>query len=255
MKQVVISAQRIDKLYKILCMVCIVVNTSSFAFSQTNKLDPTGKAGVGINAPSKALHILNHPENDWDATIRLSQGITFTDPQAPSGTPSDIRWGHLSILGSNTLATYTSGGVLGDVVLQASTTANNLVLTTRNNTGRIALSTTPTLLGNDEERLVVLPDGRIAMGRQLKCPNTPSNNYGVFPIHDVTIRSTLALGNPHPQPNNQAGSCGQAGVLTFFPNNGASWFQVRNDNGVLKTGLPIMQSNLQTGTSRLSIIE
>jgi hypothetical protein len=125
------TAQRVDKLCKILCMLCITGYTGSTVAQAQNLFPLNGKTGIGTTGPFKALHIINHRDNGWDATIRLSEGSTGRNPQDPnSGTPVDEKQAHLSILSPDNLWAYTGSAQVGDVVLQASPTAGNIILTT-----------------------------------------------------------------------------------------------------------------------------
>ncbi len=109
-------------------------------------------------APLKPLHIHgNFNPTCNDPAIRLSYE-----------THLDDYFGHL-VLGTPensdglNLGQYSFIARAKDLILQADASAEDLILTTRNNSGNIRFSTTQDLLGPDFERMTITPEGRVGI--------------------------------------------------------------------------------------------
>ncbi|MBL7998126.1 MAG: hypothetical protein JNL32_05755 [Candidatus Kapabacteria bacterium] len=240
------SRLTVDKLSKLLLIVCIMLSIPSIAYAQTNLFPLTGNAGINIQSatpvPQRALHInadnAASPPLVDDATIRLSY--------TANNTGLNISYGHLSLLSpyldNPTRIAYSALSFPrfvpdpADLVLSASDKAHNLILTTRSFDANVMIGTTPVFGGADELRFVAMPDGRISMGpfARTSCPNF-MEPFGVYSHHDISLKGTVAIGNP----GLEGSGCQREGVLTFLPKDGSTWLNIRNTGGILKTGTPI----------------
>jgi hypothetical protein len=235
----------------------ILLLSTISAFSQVNRLQLNEKVGIGSYmhpGVARALHINAFPEtvvNSFiiDATIRLSFGDC---PVTDCATGSrELSYGHLTLLSpylnpptlsreysaqastSTFLFQPPIGEIpIGDMVLSASQRARHVIVTTRNPTGHIQLSTTPNLGADDIARMIIKPNGDIFLGKQScilsqgELFTNPDNSC------DVVIGSRLGIGNP----GGSTCSTGVAGSITLFGYSDQSFNTIYNANGELRMG-------------------
>jgi hypothetical protein len=223
------------------------------AFPTSTGLGTTGYAGIGCyTLPSvlRPMHINSYPPSVTgsliqESTIRL--GFGKEDPQSAGSPGIELSYGHLLLTTpyettnrvtysalAKTYPNNNSSDTHGDMVPSASTKAMNLILSTRNESGNIILSTSESNTGEDNAHIVVNPTGQVFLGRAL-CTNLVSNSWGFMNPYDVTVASSLCVGNPGIDVQN---SCtdGKAGSITLLGNGTQNFVGVRNDSGLLRFG-------------------
>ena len=261
------------------CLFCgwLCVGASSIATSQGNNLTfsilPTSfYAGIGsypVPGALRPLHITAYPNtiipSYQDATMRLSFGVCVNSNCADPGI--EHSYGHLSLispyidnttrrgysaLSGTTPFKFLPDGpepvdsleyTIGDLVLSSSKLARHLILTTRNQTGHIQLSTTSSWGNDDVARMIVKPNGDIFLGKQ-NCnidiqtgvnPNSFYHNPGG--AYDVIVGSFLGVGNSGVMGNPSIPDCnGKAGLITLFGNSTQSFVNLHNVDGQLRIG-------------------
>lgn len=168
--------------FKVLLILSLLIFISTNTHSQDNTFPVNGFSGIGTQfsvTPQKPLHLLgtvspsviNEPfiRFSWKPAELSETYISHIGVLTPrSGVPA---YSMLSPLYANT----------GDYLIQASETAEDLILTTRNHMGSIRLATTPANGAPDMQRFVLKPNGRVGLST-----NNPKGlldlNYGMFGV-------------------------------------------------------------------------
>lgn len=174
---------------KKLCLLFSLFFLIENAFSQTTPhhdfptAQPTSlKAGINTNAmPLKWFHIhepnINGP---GDCSIMLSTGSDGVF----------ANYGHIAFTSDLSLQNYTLiktqvPADYGNLVIQASEKAEDIILTTRNQVGHIRFATTETSQGTDIERVTIRPDGKVGIG--VTNPQSELAVNGNICAHEITV--------------------------------------------------------------------
>ncbi|MBM2815352.1 MAG: hypothetical protein HW421_2114 [Ignavibacteria bacterium] len=119
-----------------------------------------GKVGINKTVPTKAFHVHGYPENCKDPAIRISYG---------NDDNTQFYYSHLAIKSPDN-ELYSSFATEKDFILQNAFNAEDLIITTRSDSGRIRFGTTPVQNPSgtlaDIERMTILPMGHIGMWTQ-----------------------------------------------------------------------------------------
>ena len=109
-----------------------------------------GKIGIQTNNPYKPLHIGAIPQTCGDPAIRLSY-----DDQP-------VYLGHL-VLQTPDNPFYSMISTEKDLILHGDESAEDIILTTRNNNGHIRFATTPAPMAPNIERMTITPEGNVGL--------------------------------------------------------------------------------------------
>ncbi len=139
---------------------------------------PSNGQSCNSQFPTDGNNVYIHTGGIAPKTLTVGGNTNCPDPtiQLRYDPNEDSYTGHLSILNDINKNYYSLLPVLslGDIILQADATANDIILTTRNNNGHLRFATTESSDGTDIERMTITPKGKVGIWN-----NEPDNLFSV----------------------------------------------------------------------------